>query len=89
MISLVEQMAQRDLSTTTASTQGGGAMVNDPTAPVHYTTGGAQPPAVGGHDPMADPRWFDELVERVVRRVERHVVDELERRGRRYGNGAY
>jgi len=38
---------------------------------------------------MADPRWFDELVERVVRRVERHVVDELERRGRRYGNGAY
>jgi len=90
MISLVEQMAQRDLSTTTASTaQGGGAMAQDPTAPVHYTAGGTQRPAVSVSNPMDDPRWFDELVERVVRRVERHVVDELERRGRRYGNGAY
>jgi hypothetical protein len=32
---------------------------------------------------------MDEVVERVVRKIEERVVDELERRGRRYGRGAF
>ena len=63
-------------------------MAEDPTAPTHYTAGGEKPP-LSAEDLLADRQWFDELVDRVVRRMERHVVDELERRGRRYGNGAY
>jgi hypothetical protein len=90
MISMVEQLTQRDLSTANASAaQEGGAMAQDPTAPVHYTAGGADKAVLNPEDLLANRQWFDELVDRVVRRMERHVVDELERRGRRYGNGAY
>ena len=64
-------------------------MVSDPTAPAHYTPGGPEKPAMSPDELLANRQWFDELVDRVVRRMERHVVDELERRGRRYGNGAY
>jgi hypothetical protein len=38
---------------------------------------------------LNDRRWFEELVDRIVDRIERRVIDELERRGRRHGRGAY
>lgn len=38
---------------------------------------------------LSDPRQLHELVDAVVDRIERRVVDELERRGRRQNFGAF
>jgi hypothetical protein len=38
---------------------------------------------------LNDPRALEVLVDKVVERLERRVVDELERRGRRYNPGAF
>jgi hypothetical protein len=38
---------------------------------------------------LDDPRRLDELVDKVVEKIERRVVDELERRGRRYTPGVF
>ena len=32
---------------------------------------------------------LDDLVDKVVERIEQRVIDELERRGRRHGSGAF
>ncbi|HEY2044569.1 MAG TPA: hypothetical protein VGH11_17970 [Jatrophihabitans sp.] len=45
-----------------------------------------------GTDPLAQGSKaadLDELVDRVVARIEQRVVDELERRGRRHNPGAF
>jgi hypothetical protein len=36
-----------------------------------------------------EPYQLDEIVDRVIQRIEQRVVDELERRGRRYTPGAF
>lgn len=38
---------------------------------------------------LRDPRRLRELVDAIVDRIERQVVDELERRGRRHSFGAF
>jgi hypothetical protein len=46
-------------------------------------------PVHGRPEPPPPALDMDEVVERVVRKIEERVVDELERRGRRYGRGAF
>jgi hypothetical protein len=36
-----------------------------------------------------EPHQLDDIVDRVIERIEQRVVDELERRGRRYTPGAF
>jgi hypothetical protein len=38
---------------------------------------------------LQDPRRMDRLVNAVVEKIERRVIDELERRGRRQGRGVF
>jgi hypothetical protein len=38
---------------------------------------------------LDDPRQLHELVDVIVDRIERRVIDELERRGRRHNLGAF
>jgi hypothetical protein len=38
---------------------------------------------------LQSPQFLEQLVDKVVDRIERKVVDELERRGRRHGRGAF
>jgi hypothetical protein len=48
----------------------------------------AAPPS-GAEAILSDARQLDELVDAVVDRIERRVVDELERRGRRHDSGVF
>lgn len=50
-------------------------------------TGVAQPDAARAL--LKDPRLLHDLVDAIVDRIERRVVDELERRGRRQNFGAF
>lgn len=38
---------------------------------------------------LEDPKNLDQLVDKVVGRIERRVIDELERRGRRHRPGVF
>jgi hypothetical protein len=53
-----------------------------------FTTPEATPapssPAAPEESILDNPRRLDELVDKVVDRIERRVIDELERRGRRH-----
>jgi hypothetical protein len=68
-----------------AQAEQGGSYMTD-VQPIRVTNTG---PPVTPESLLNDRRWFDQLVERIVDRIERHVVDELERRGRRHGSGAF
>ena len=60
----------------------GGLARSQPDGPIE---GGAKPPVA---DSLSFSEW-DELVDEVVERIERRVLDELDRRGRRYLPGAF
>jgi hypothetical protein len=59
-------------------------LVRPPTASSPPTPGPGAAEAI-----LADPRQLEELVDAVVDRIERRVVDELERRGRRHDPGVF
>jgi hypothetical protein len=66
------------------------SMPEQPTGPDQVWRRAAPTPApIDPRMIINDRRWFEELVDRIVDRLELRVVDELERRGRRHGRGAY
>jgi hypothetical protein len=78
--------------TTTAITERESGTMNESMPP---PAGYAQPgsttaaAAIDGDKLLQSSRFLEQLVDKVVDRIERHVVDELERRGRRHGRGAF
>ena len=57
--------------------------------PTHGRSGGESEPPDVATALLANPSRLHELVDAVVDRIERRVVDELERRGRRQNFGAF
>ena len=68
----------------TSSTSGPALRVV-PTSPLSTATDGDADPL----EILDDPQNLDRLVDKVVGRIERRVIDELERRGRRHRPGVF
>lgn len=69
-------------------------MTNRPSSPaLRVVPAGPLSTATDGDaDPLEfldDPKNLDDLVDKVVGRIERRVIDELERRGRRHRPGVF
>jgi hypothetical protein len=90
---LFEDAAALDLThrTNTPMTGPEGRRMSDDASPTFRSSRAAvtSEPALTPDALLEDRRWFDDLVDKVVDRIEGHVVDELERRGRRHGQGAF
>lgn len=70
-------------------------MTNKPSGPALYAVPGnplstaTEAPPEPEVEMLDDPRRMERLVNAVVGRIERRVIDELERRGRRHRPGVF